>query len=59
MLSFHANAWSDRPEDRVPTREYVDFDRDQGKVGCSFILSKALLCMWECALCKIQIYPLL
>ena len=33
QLSFLSNAWSDRPEDRTPTREFVDFDREVGKVG--------------------------
>jgi hypothetical protein len=32
QLSFLANSWSDSPEDRVPTREFVDFDREAGKV---------------------------
>ncbi|XP_076470255.1 core-binding factor subunit beta-like isoform X2 [Babylonia areolata] len=32
QLQFSANAWSDRPEDRIPTREFVNFDREPGKV---------------------------
>ncbi|KAL8585308.1 hypothetical protein ACOMHN_066896 [Nucella lapillus] len=32
QLNFSANAWSDRAEDRVPTREFVNFDREPGKV---------------------------
>ncbi|XP_064599092.1 core-binding factor subunit beta-like [Liolophura sinensis] len=32
QLSFIANAWSDKPEDRIPTRDFVDFDREPGKV---------------------------
>ncbi|KAL5022149.1 hypothetical protein ScPMuIL_001304 [Solemya velum] len=32
QLSFTSNAWSDKPEDRVPTKDFVDFDRDPGKV---------------------------
>ena len=31
-LTFESNAWSERDEDRVVTREHVDFDREQGKV---------------------------
>ncbi|KAK7500237.1 hypothetical protein BaRGS_00008460, partial [Batillaria attramentaria] len=31
QLHFSANAWSDRAEDRVPTREFVNFDREPGK----------------------------
>nr|ARE59198.1 CBF-beta isoform 2 [Pinctada imbricata] len=31
-LLFESNAWSERDEDRVVTREYVDFDREPGKV---------------------------
>ena len=33
QLHFSANAWSDRAEDRVPTREFVNFDREPGKVS--------------------------
>ncbi|XP_033754924.1 core-binding factor subunit beta-like isoform X1 [Pecten maximus] len=32
QLSFSSNAWSDKDEDRVTTREFVDFDREVGKV---------------------------
>ncbi|GFN92206.1 core-binding factor subunit beta [Plakobranchus ocellatus] len=32
QLNFSANSWSERPEDRVLTREYVDFDSEPGKV---------------------------
>ncbi|XP_025114681.1 core-binding factor subunit beta-like isoform X2 [Pomacea canaliculata] len=32
QLQFAANAWSDRAEDRVSTREFVNFDREPGKV---------------------------
>lgn len=32
QLQFTPNSWSERPEDRVPTRDYVDFEREQGKV---------------------------
>ncbi|XP_046378780.1 core-binding factor subunit beta-like isoform X1 [Haliotis cracherodii] len=32
QLSFAANAWSDKPEDRTPTQEFVNFDREPGKV---------------------------
>lgn len=37
-LTFISNAWSDRPEDRLPTREFVDFEREVGKVSiyCCF-----------------------
>lgn len=33
QLNFESNAWSDKDEDRIPTREYVDFEREPGKVG--------------------------
>jgi hypothetical protein len=32
-LIFVSNSWSDRPEEREPTRDYVDFDKEAGKVG--------------------------
>ncbi|XP_070196307.1 core-binding factor subunit beta-like isoform X2 [Littorina saxatilis] len=32
QLNFSANAWSDIAEERVPTREFVNFDREPGKV---------------------------
>nr|XP_034338926.1 core-binding factor subunit beta isoform X2 [Crassostrea gigas] len=32
QLNFESNAWSDKDEDRIPTREYVDFEREPGKV---------------------------
>ena len=38
QLSFLSNAWSDRPEDRTPTREFVDFDREVGKVSLNYFL---------------------
>ncbi|XP_063439259.1 core-binding factor subunit beta-like isoform X1 [Mytilus trossulus] len=31
-LQFSSNAWSEREEDRLTTREFVDFDREPGKV---------------------------
>jgi len=31
-LSFAADPWSDLPEDRLPTKDNVDFDKEQGKV---------------------------
>jgi|ERR1712038_449087 len=31
-LSFISNPWSESSEERVPTRDYVDFDREPGKV---------------------------
>lgn len=31
-LQFTPNAWSENPEDRVPTQEFVNFDREPGKV---------------------------
>jgi hypothetical protein len=37
-LAFISNAWSDREEDHLPTKEFVDFDREVGKVS-SFIVS--------------------
>ena len=33
QLQFTPNSWSERPEDRVPNRDYVDFEREQGKVS--------------------------
>lgn len=38
QLSFMANAWSDKPEDRIPTRDFVDFDREPGKVSFLFLV---------------------
>lgn len=32
-LQFSSNAWSEREEDRLTTREFVDFDREPGKVS--------------------------
>eukprot|EP00918_Siedleckia_nematoides_P012307 GHVU01026980.1.p1 GENE.GHVU01026980.1~~GHVU01026980.1.p1 ORF type:complete len:299 (+),score=29.46 GHVU01026980.1:75-971(+) len=32
QLACVSNTWSDRAEDRIPTREYVDFEKEQGKV---------------------------
>ena len=32
QLDFLSNAWSERQEDRLPSREFVDFDREAGKV---------------------------
>ena len=50
-LSFLSNAWSDRPEDRTPTREFVDFDREVGKVSHFhfpfFILQKVYLTLLD------------
>eukprot|EP00914_Ancora_sagittata_P024496 GHVO01048949.1.p1 GENE.GHVO01048949.1~~GHVO01048949.1.p1 ORF type:complete len:155 (-),score=4.13 GHVO01048949.1:348-812(-) len=31
-LAFISNAWSEHPEDRLPTKEFVDFEREVGKV---------------------------
>ncbi|KAL3858969.1 hypothetical protein ACJMK2_009214 [Sinanodonta woodiana] len=31
-LNFLSNPWSDKAEDRVATQDYVDFDRESGKV---------------------------
>jgi len=31
-LSFAAEPWSETPEDRLPNKEYVDFDKEPGKV---------------------------
>ena len=30
-----SNAWSERVEDRVPTKEFVDFEKEPGKVQLS------------------------
>ena len=38
-LSFLSNAWSDSPEDKTPTREFVDFDKESGKVSSFYVLS--------------------
>ncbi|CAL1539382.1 unnamed protein product [Lymnaea stagnalis] len=32
QLTFTANSWSERPEERIPTREFVNFDIEPGKV---------------------------
>ncbi|XP_045192184.1 protein big brother-like isoform X1 [Mercenaria mercenaria] len=32
QLQFTPNAWSENPDDRVPTPEFVNFDREPGKV---------------------------
>jgi len=32
QLFFESNSWSDRAEDRVVSTEFVDFNREQGKV---------------------------
>ena len=48
QLSFLSNAWSDRPEDRTPTREFVDFDREVGKVSHHIsvqLYSKHFVCL--------------
>ncbi|XP_067931836.1 core-binding factor subunit beta-like [Watersipora subatra] len=31
-LSFAADPWSDNPDDKLPIKETVDFDKEQGKV---------------------------
>ncbi|XP_077983505.1 core-binding factor subunit beta-like isoform X2 [Glandiceps talaboti] len=31
-LQFAANAWSDNKADKIPTKEFVDFDKEAGKV---------------------------
>lgn len=31
-LTFTSNSWSERADDRLPTREFVDFEKDLGKV---------------------------
>ena len=36
MLSFISNSWSDRPEEQIPTKEFVDFEKEPGKVGYVF-----------------------
>lgn len=35
QLNFVRNSWSDRPEDRVPTMEFVNFEQEPGKVSNS------------------------
>ena len=37
MLSFVSNSWSDRPEDKVITKEFVDFEKELGKVYFLFV----------------------
>ncbi|CAH1780530.1 unnamed protein product [Owenia fusiformis] len=32
VLNFLANVWSDRPEERVITKEFLDFEKEVGKV---------------------------
>ena len=43
QLTFHSNVWSENPEDRVATREFVDFDKEAGKVG--FLISSYFSCI--------------
>jgi hypothetical protein len=31
-LTFTSNSWSERADDRLPTQEFVDFEKDLGKV---------------------------
>lgn len=33
QLNFEFNVWLDKDEDRIFIREYVDFEREFGKVG--------------------------
>ena len=35
QLAFVSNAWSEAEEDRIATQEFVDFQRERGKVGVS------------------------
>ena len=32
QLTFVSNTWSERHEDRLPTQQFVDFEREPGKV---------------------------
>lgn len=40
-LSFAADPWSELPEDRLPTKENVDFEKETGKVF--FLLTRVQL----------------
>jgi Core binding factor beta subunit len=42
-LQFESNAWSTRREERVPTSEFVDFDREAGKVRIYILWSGRVL----------------
>jgi len=42
-LQFESNAWSTRREDRVPTPEFVDFDREPGKVSSCRLSSRVYI----------------
>ncbi|XP_055891205.1 core-binding factor subunit beta-like isoform X2 [Biomphalaria glabrata] len=48
QLNFSPNAWSERPEDRIPTSEFVNFDVEPGKVHLKsqFILNGVCV-MWR------------
>ncbi|XP_013387055.1 core-binding factor subunit beta isoform X2 [Lingula anatina] len=47
-LQFMSNAWSDNPDDRVPTREFVDFDREPGKVHLkSQLIMNGVCVIWR------------
>ncbi len=37
-MCFTSNSWSDRPEDRIPTIDYVDFDKEPGKVSTALVI---------------------
>ncbi|XP_050395763.1 core-binding factor subunit beta isoform X1 [Patella vulgata] len=48
QLSFSSNAWSDKPEDRIPTREFVDFEREPSKVHLkSQFIMNGVCVMWR------------
>lgn len=33
QLLCHSNAWSERPEEKRPTKDFVDFDKEPNKVS--------------------------
>ena len=37
QLSFTSNSWSERPEEHITTKEFVDFEKEPGKVGHEFL----------------------
>ena len=46
-LQFCQNAWSENKEDRIPTPEFVDFSRDDGKVSLhAFLIFNGVCVDW-------------
>merc|ERR1712226_1484099 len=48
QLSFTSHSWSDRADDRVVSQEFVDFDRETGKVHLkSQFIMNGVCVMWK------------